>query len=102
MENRLDLPRNRSGVQSALLSFGELTDACNVHPSYIMELVQEGVLDPVADQDSSWRFEGSSLEKVRSVLDLQSNLGVNLSGAALALELMQEVDNLGRRIEPRV
>lgn len=76
------------------LTLGELCRACTVHAEYIIELVQEGVLEPVGREASQWRFAGASLHRARIALRLQHDLGVNIAGAALILDLMEEVESL--------
>ncbi len=45
---------------------------------------------------SQWRFSGFALMRVQRVLRLQHDFGVNLPGAALALDLLEELDRLRR------
>jgi chaperone modulatory protein CbpM len=81
------------------LSLGDLSRACSVHAEYIMELVEEGIIDPVESQDDIWLFRGYCLKRVRTVVNLQRDLGINLAGVALALDLMQELDDLRAELD---
>ncbi|MDH3510732.1 MAG: chaperone modulator CbpM [Gammaproteobacteria bacterium] len=79
-----------------LLTLEEICHACSVEATYIVELVEEGVLEPrrhgeLADQ---WRFPGTSLRRARMALRLQRDLQVNLAGVALTLELLEEIESL--------
>lgn len=65
---------------------------------WILALVEEGVIEPVGADQSHWHFRGHCLRRVRIVQRLQSDLGINLAGAALALELLEEVEALRSRI----
>ena len=73
------------------LTLRELCDACAVHAGFIAELVDEGVIEPAGFEKSHWCFTGFSLHRVRAAKRLQRDLGVNLAGVALALELLDEV-----------
>jgi len=79
-------------------TLGELSRACGMPAEWILTLVEEGVIEPVGTDQSHWRFHGHCLRRVRIVQRLQSDLGINLAGAALALELLEEVEALRRRI----
>jgi len=81
-------------------TLGELSRACGMPAEWILALVDEGVIEPiVTDQSQShWHFRGHCLRRVRIVQRLQSDLGINLAGAALALELLDEVEALRKRI----
>jgi len=64
----------------------------------IIELVEEGVLEPTGESPSQWRFDGHSVRRARIALTLWRDLGVNTAGAALALQLMDELDTLRSRL----
>ncbi|OLO05617.1 MULTISPECIES: chaperone modulator CbpM [Salinicola] len=83
--------------ETPVLTLGELCRTCTVHAEWVIELVDEGVIVPDGRRREQWRFYGASLHRVRVVQRLQRDLGVNLAGAALALELMDEVARLRRR-----
>lgn len=76
------------------LSLRELCDACAVHAEFITELVDEGVIEPSGFDKSHWFFSGVSLQRIRSAKRLQQDLGINLAGVALALDLLDEMQLL--------
>jgi len=76
------------------LSLRELCDACAVHVEFITELVDEGVIEPTGIDKSHWCFSGISLQRIRTAKRLQQDLGVNLAGVALALDLIEELQLL--------
>jgi len=82
----------------AELSLGDLSRACRVHADWIIELVDEGILEPTGEDTAHWHFSGTSLMRARTVLRLQHDLDVNLSGAALVLDLLDEVESLRARL----
>jgi chaperone modulatory protein CbpM len=92
--------------ECAILSVDELSRLCAVDRTYIVELVEEGVLSVVSlgsrvvEIDASqWRFSGSALRRARTALHLQRDLEINLPGVALALELLEELEELRRELE---
>jgi len=84
--------------ENPVLTLGELCRTCTVHAEWVIELIDEGVIVPSGRRREQWRFYGASLHRVRVVQRLQRDLGVNLAGAALALELMDEVARLRQRV----
>ena len=76
------------------LSTSDLCQACSQHAEWIVELVEEGILEPSGRHRSQWRFPGTSLQRARTAMRLQRDLGINLAGVALALQLMDEIDSL--------
>lgn len=80
------------------LSLDELCRACSGSVEWVIELVDEGVLEPVGRSDGDWRFSGVSLQRARAAMRLQRDLEINLAGAALALELMDQIERLRERL----
>ena len=83
------------------LSLGELCQQYAVHAEWVIDLVDEGILQPQGKQQVQWRFSGESCRRISIVLRLQRDLGVNLAGAALALDLLDELQELRRMREGR-
>ena len=80
------------------LTMAELCRACAAQAERIIELVEEGLLEPIGPEPARWRFTGVNLRRARVAVRLQRDLGVNLAGAALALQLLDEVDALRLRL----
>jgi len=80
------------------LSMQELCTACELSENQVVEMVEHGVLDPLGGEPAQWRFVGVSLRRVRITRNLQRDLGVNTPGAALALELLEELEELRARL----
>ena len=74
------------------LTLADLCRACAVHDEQIIALVDAGVLEPQGREPARWRFGGASLHRARMALRLQRDLDIDLAGAALALELLDEID----------
>jgi len=88
--------------EETLITVEELCGACMLRSEEIVTLVREGVIDPVGapvrpEEAGAWRFHITSVRRVRTVVRLQRDLGVNLAGAALALELLDRIAELERR-----
>ena len=79
------------------ISLKELCRSCGVNAEYVIEMVEQGVVDPLGPSPREWRFPGPSVRRVQIALRLQRDLRVNLSGAALVLDLLEELEALRRR-----
>lgn len=85
--------------QQTELTLDEISRTCAVQVGFIIELVEEGVIAPLAGSEpDSWRFSGAQGHHVTVAWRLQRDLGVNLAGAALALQLLDEVETLRAQI----
>ena len=88
--------------EQSVLTLTELSHVCAVQTGYIIELVDEGLVTPdIAAEENEpqhWRFSGAQIRRARTAIRLQSDLGVNLAGAALALQLLDEIENLRAQV----
>lgn len=84
------------------ISLGDLTRTCRVHAEWVMELVDEGVIEPRGTSEGAkaqqWRFSATTVVRVQKAHRLQRDLGVNLPGVALALQLLDRIDALEARL----
>ena len=81
------------------VTLDELCQACRVDQSVIMALVEEGIVEPVAGTLRPCRFSGTTLPQVVRALRLQRDLDLNLAGVAFALELIDEIESLRKRLQ---
>lgn len=72
----------------------DLCRACGADRAQLIALVDEGVLEPAGTSADDWVFSGSSLLRARAALRLLRDLDVSVAGAALVLDLLDEIDAL--------
>jgi chaperone modulatory protein CbpM len=78
------------------LSVADLCRLFAVDERQIIDLVEEGALSVVEIETREWRFSGATLRRARIALRLERDLGINAPGAALVLELLEELEELRR------
>ncbi|MFA7388007.1 MAG: chaperone modulator CbpM [Thiohalobacteraceae bacterium] len=91
-------PSIESLYQQLELTLVEFCEACGVQTEYLLEMVEQGLVEPQGPTPAAWRFDASALERARTGLRLQRDLDLNLAGAALALDLLDELRVLRRRV----
>jgi len=99
MQPTTDILRGYIIENETRLTLHQLCDACAVQAEYIIELVNEGVIEPTGMENSHWCFSGISISRVRRAKHLQHDLGVNPAGIGLALELLDEIEQLRSRLQ---
>jgi len=80
------------------LSLDDLCRACATQHELLLQLVEESVIAPSGGAPETWRFTGVQLRRARVAVRLHRDLGVNPAGAALALQLMDEIEALRARL----
>jgi len=66
---------------------------------WVVELVDAGVIEPRGPAPEAWSFPASALMRARATARLVNDLGVNLAGVALILDLIEERRQLERRLD---
>jgi len=84
--------------QDVRIGLAELCAVCGVSAELVLALVEEGILEPVEHTRRGPVFTAPALRRVQQVRRLQRDLGVNRAGAGLAVELLEEVRYLRRRV----
>jgi chaperone modulatory protein CbpM len=82
---------------SVELTLQDLSRMCAAEEGHIVEFVEEGVLTTIRVAPQ-WHFSGGALRRARLALRLQRDLELNLAGVALALDLIEELEQLRREV----
>lgn len=89
------LPLNvLAGEVVEVVTLAELCRSCGVQSDWVVELVDEGILEPQGSDPTAWRFSAISITRTRIAWRLQHDLGVNRAGIAVALNLLEERQEL--------
>jgi chaperone modulatory protein CbpM len=76
----------------------EICQLCRLDLEVVLELGELGVVSPREQRPGEWQLPATALPRLRVVGRLMRDLGVNASGAALAVELLEAQRALERRI----
>lgn len=80
------------------LSLSDLCRVCTVTSERVVQLVDEGLVEPLGRDPAEWRFSGRSVRRVLVAERLSRDLRLNAAGAALVLDLLDEVQQLRQRL----
>ena len=80
------------------LSLSDLCRVCSVTSERVLQLVDEGLVEPVGREPSEWRFRGANVRRIVVAERLSRDLRLNPAGAALVLDLLDEVEQLRQRL----
>ena len=74
------------------LSLRDLAVACGMKATRLERLVWLGLLEPEPDHPD--RFSTATVARLRRMLRLRADLGVNFTGAAIIVDLMERLEHL--------
>ncbi len=83
----------------ATYTLDELCQSCSVEADWIVELVEHGVIEPIGQARSDWRFASISVVRVAKAKRLGRDLELSPPGLALVLEPLDQIDKLRSRPE---
>ena len=81
------------------LAVAEVCRLCSLDMDLVIEFVELGVVSSRGARPPEWLVPAEAVARLRTARRLMRDLGVNVSGAALALELLDRRRELERRIE---
>jgi chaperone modulatory protein CbpM len=84
--------------ESDWIAVTEVCRLCLIDMSAMVELVELGVVVSRGASPEQWLVSAVSLPRLRVAGRLMRDLGVNVTGAALAVELLESRGELERRI----
>lgn len=92
-------PSSQNTEEWFYLSLHDITGSLNVSTETIIEIINEGIITIESNNQNEWQFDAIAFRRIRQVLRLTSDLGINLAGAGLALELLEEIERLNRQLQ---
>ncbi len=81
------------------LTLTELCHRVSLPEHAVIEIVEVGIVEPVAGSSRTWRFDNQTVVVVSRAARLHEELALDWPGVALALELLDEIDTLRRENE---
>ncbi len=74
---------------------------CRLERRQVVEMVVENVVEPAGEDPEHWRFTGTAVTRLQVAARLTRDLGINAAGAALALDLLDEIERLRAALHRR-
>ncbi|TAN53963.1 MAG: MerR family transcriptional regulator [Methylococcaceae bacterium] len=85
--------------ENLALSLNELCRTCRLDSAWVVEMVEQGVVEPAAGASpAEWRFDTVAFKRLQVAVRLQQDLDVNAAGAALVLDLLEELQTLRQKL----
>ena len=76
-----------------------VADQYGIHPQTLRLYEREGLLKPSRSEGNTRLFTDSDLERLELILSLTRDLGVNLAGVEIILNMREKMDTMQREFE---
>jgi chaperone modulatory protein CbpM len=80
------------------IAVNEICQLCRLDLAAVLELAQLGIVSSREHAPGEWQVAATALPRLRIAGRLMQDLGINVSGAALALELIEAQRELEKRL----
>ncbi|MGD0961612.1 MAG: chaperone modulator CbpM [Methylomonas sp.] len=85
-------------LEESGLTLNELAALCAVKPDWVILHIEEGFLDPLADNQNELRFSSASLLRAQRILQLERDFDAVPELAALVADMQEEISKLKHRL----
>lgn len=85
-------------LDEACLTLEQLAAACAVEERWVAERIAEGMLPAVPGPDAQWRFTSAAILRVRRMRGIERDFDAAPELAALVADMLDELDELRRRL----
>ncbi len=87
----------KKGIRTYTIS--AVAELYDIHPQTLRLYEREGLLAPSRSVGNTRLYEDSDLERLEIILSLTRDLGVNLAGVEIILNMREKMDQMQREFE---
>jgi len=81
-------------MESQYFSFQELCNITALPSQTIIEIVDQGIVEPEGTDPETWLFNTQMVSVTRKALRLHNDLEIDWSGIALVISLLEELEEI--------
>ena len=71
----------------------------NIHPQTLRQYEREGLLEPSRTQGRMRLYSQRDIERMKLILRLTRQMGLNLAGVDIVLQLKEQIDEMQKEID---
>lgn len=91
------MPTKRRSKGSYMIS--AVAEMYEIHPQTLRLYEREGLLKPSRTEGNTRLYTDEDLERLEFILNLARDLGVNISGIAIILQMRQRMEEMNRQMQ---
>ena len=88
-----------SKEENELTTLKEICHTIQIDENTIIEMVEYELITPKGGKPENWRFDANSLARAKRAVSFYQDLEVNYPGIALALDLLDTIEKLEKKIK---
>lgn len=89
----------KKGRETKHVMISVVAERFNIHPQTVRMYEREGLLTPRRSAGNTRLYDRRSIRRLELILNLTRELGVNLAGVEVVLNMRDQIDSLQREVE---
>jgi chaperone modulatory protein CbpM len=81
-------------IKTSHLSFTEVCLKTGVAEETVIEIIEQGIVEPVGASPDDWHFSPYMVTVAKKAVRLHRDLEVNWAGIALAIDLLEQLEEI--------
>jgi MerR family transcriptional regulator/heat shock protein HspR len=92
------MPAKRTGTGKGYYMISAVALKYNIHPQTLRLYEREGLLKPSRTEGNTRLYSDDDLQELETILALTRDLGVNLAGVEIILNMRRKIDRMQREV----
>jgi MerR family transcriptional regulator/heat shock protein HspR len=93
------MPRRRRDEKTRFVMISSVAERFSVHPQTLRMYEREGLLTPVRSAGNTRLYDEDTIKRLETILFLTRELGVNLAGVEVILNLRQQMSEMQLEVD---
>jgi MerR family transcriptional regulator/heat shock protein HspR len=87
------------GYEEPVYLISVVAKVLSIHPQTLRQYEREGLIEPSRTEGRMRLYSQKDIDKIKMILRLTRDLGVNLAGVDIVLQFKEQIDELEEEIE---
>ena len=93
------MPGRRRSAQPKYVMISVVAERYGIHPQTLRLYEREGLIKPVRSSGNTRLYDDEAMRRLEIILTLTRDLGVNLAGVEIILNMREKMSEMQRQIE---
>jgi len=93
------MARRKSHQQQRYVMISVVAERFDIHPQTLRLYEREGLLSPARSSGNTRLYDEAAMQRLETILTLTRDLGVNLAGVEVILNLQQQMEQMRSEVD---
>lgn len=93
------MPRRKPNPKQKYVMISVIAERFEIHPQTLRLYEREGLLTPARSSGNTRLYDDEAIQRLETILTLTRDLGVNLAGVEVILNLQQQMEQMRSEVD---